>query len=102
MYLHGEDRLFWPEGAPGEAFYIPSPRGRAQIRRRGFAQAMLRWAEDEVRAKGRVYLRLDCEPRAKLLALYRSAGFAPVDPMPSKWATLRGAVHEKPVLPSRS
>jgi hypothetical protein len=31
---------------------------------------------------GRDYLRLDCEPRPKLLALYRNAGFMAVDAAP--------------------
>ena len=41
---------------------------------------MLAWAENETRASGRSCLRLDCEPRDKLLALYRDAGFTRVDP----------------------
>jgi GNAT superfamily N-acetyltransferase len=80
MYLHTEDPLFWPECAPREAFYIHRLAVKRAFAGRGFAQRMLDWAEAEARAQGRMFLRLDCEPRAKLLALYREAGFAPVDP----------------------
>ena len=63
MYLHGEDRLFWPHVAQGEAFYVHRLAVARRFAGRGFAHAMLEWAEHEVRAKGRLYLRLDCEPR---------------------------------------
>ena len=102
MYLHGEDRLFWPEGVPGEAFYIHRLAVARRFAGRGFAQAMLEWAEDEVRLTGRLYLRLDCEPRAKLLALYRSAGFTQIDPKPIQVGPHFVVRHEKHVLPSRS
>ena len=80
MYLHDEDRLFWPQAAPGEAFYIHRLAVARTFAGRGYAHAMLDWAADEARRKGRAFLRLDCEPRAKLLALYRSAGYTPIDP----------------------
>jgi len=53
MYLHDEDRLFWSHASPGEA-----------------------------RFRGRPLLRLDCEPRAQLLALYASANYSRVDATP--------------------
>ena len=102
MYLHGEDRLFWPQVALGEAFYVHRLAVARKFAGRGFAQAMLEWAEDEARTKGRHYLRLDCEPRAKLLALYRSAGFAPIDPKPIQVGPHSVVRHEKRLLPSRS
>jgi hypothetical protein len=43
---------------------------------------MLEWAAREARSKGRALLRLDCEPRAKLLALYQSAGYRRIDEAP--------------------
>lgn len=82
MYLHNEDRLFWPESAPGEGFYIHRLAVKRNFAGRGFARAMLAWAEEEARAKGRTVLRLDCEARPKLIALYRAAGFSPVDAGP--------------------
>jgi GNAT superfamily N-acetyltransferase len=102
MYLHNEDRLFWPHAAPGEAFYVHRLAVARRFAGRGFAHAMLVWAEHEVRAKGRLYLRLDCEPRAKLLALYRSAGFVPLDPKPIQVGPHFVVRHQKSILPNRS
>jgi GNAT superfamily N-acetyltransferase len=80
MYLHKEDRLFWPETKTGEAFYIHRLAVARTYKGQGFSHAMLSWAEEEARRQGRSHLRLDCEPRPKLLALYQSAGFLRVDP----------------------
>jgi GNAT superfamily N-acetyltransferase len=102
MYLHAEDRLFWPQAASGEAFYVHRLAVARRFAGRGFAHAMLRWAEEEVRAKGRLYLRLDCEPRTKLLALYQNAGFARVDAMPIQVGPHFVVRHQKSILPSRS
>lgn len=82
MYMHDEDRVFWPQVAPGEAFYLHRLAVARKFAGRGYAHAMLDWAAREARDRGRLFLRLDCEPRAKLLALYRSAGYSPVDPAP--------------------
>ena len=82
MYLHDEDRLFWPGVSPGEAFYIHRLAVARKFAGRGYAHAMLEWALAEARAKGRPFLRLDCEPRAKLLALYAGAGYSRIDPRP--------------------
>ena len=82
MYLHTEDRVFWPNVRGGEALYLH----RLAVARRyagfGYALAMLDWAGEEARRMRRSYLRLDCEPRPKLLALYQGAGFLAVDPSP--------------------
>lgn len=82
MYLHGEDREFWPEDGPEEAFYIHRLAVARRHAGRGFARAMLAWAEGETRARGRPYLRLDCVDRPKLIRLYESAGFLRVDAGP--------------------
>src|SRR3954467_7342395 len=82
MYLHNEDKLFWPQDAPREAFYIHRLAVARKYAGRGHAQAMLAWAAEETRRERRSYLRLDCEPRPKLLALYSSAGFVRVDETP--------------------
>jgi GNAT superfamily N-acetyltransferase len=102
MYLHDDDRLFWPEAAPGEAFYVHRLAVARKFAGRGFALSMLRWAENEVRAQGRTSLRLDCEPREKLLALYRSAGFVPVDSKPIQVGPHFVVRHEKIILRERT
>jgi GNAT superfamily N-acetyltransferase len=102
MYLHGEDTLFWPQARPGEAFYIHRLAVARKYAGRGFAQTMLRWAETETTARGRLYLRLDCEPREKLLALYASAGFTRIDPQPIRVGEHFVVRHEKPALRKRT
>ena len=82
MYLHNEDRLFWPNKPNGEAFYIHRLAVARKYAGRGFAHAMLEWAEDEARRTGRRFVRLDCEPRAKLLQLYKAAGYVRIDAAP--------------------
>jgi GNAT superfamily N-acetyltransferase len=102
MYLHVEDGLFWPEAKPGEAFYIHRLAVARKHAGRGFARAMLDWAESETRARSRNFLRLDCEPRTKLLALYQSAGFTRIDAEPIEVVGHYVIRHEKPVLPRRA
>jgi GNAT superfamily N-acetyltransferase len=97
MYLHNEDRVFWPHDKPGEAFYVHRLAVARKYAGRGYAHAMLRWAEDEVRAKRRRFLRLDCEPRAKLLGLYASAGFTRIDASPIQVGEHFVVRHEKPI-----
>ncbi|HEX3485731.1 MAG TPA: GNAT family N-acetyltransferase [Micropepsaceae bacterium] len=102
MYLHNEDSLFWPEATPGEAFYIHRLAVARKYAGRGYAQRMLAWAETETHRQHRRYLRLDCEPREKLLALYRTAGFARIDAAPIPVGEHFVVRHEKPILPSRT
>jgi GNAT superfamily N-acetyltransferase len=99
MYLHDEDRLFWPQCKPGEAFYIHRLAVARKFAGRGFAQAMLEWAEDEVRATDRAFLRLDCEARPKLLALYANAGFSRIDDLAIRVGEHFVVRHEKLILP---
>jgi hypothetical protein len=63
---------------------------------------MLNWAEEEVRARNRTYLRLDCEPREKLLAIYRDAGFVRIDATPIQVGEHFVVRHEKCTLPTRT
>ena len=102
MYLHDEDRLFWPQDKPGEAFYVHRLAVARKYAGRGFAHAMLGWAEDEVRARKRDFLRLDCEPRVKLLALYASAGFTRIDSSPIQVREHFVVRHEKRATPIKS
>ena len=97
MYLHDEDRVFWPQVAPREAFYIHRLAVARKFAGRGYAHAMLDWAALEARKYARPFLRLDCEPREKLLALYRSAGYRPIDPKPIQVGEHFVVRHEKPV-----
>lgn len=102
MYLHHEDTLFWPHARPGEAFYVHRLAVARNFAKRGYARRMLDWAEEETRSHGRDYLRLDCEPRPKLLALYRSAGFTRIDAAPIRVGEHFVVRHELPVLQPRT
>ncbi|HXJ03164.1 MAG TPA: GNAT family N-acetyltransferase [Micropepsaceae bacterium] len=102
MYLHHEDRLFWPQDLPGEAFYVHRLAVARKFAGRGYARMMLDWAETETRAKGRNYLRLDCEPRPKLLSLYRDAGFTRIDATPIRVGEHFVVRHEKRALQQRA
>ena len=86
----------------GEALYVHRLAVARKFAGRGFARAMLDWSEDEVRSRGRRFLRLDCEPREKLLGLYRSAGFVPVDSKPIQVGPHFVVRHEKPILRERT
>jgi GNAT superfamily N-acetyltransferase len=102
MYLHHEDALFWPGAGPGEAFYLHRLAVARKYSGRGYAHRMLDWAAREVRLHRRFYLRLDCEPREKLLALYRSAGFTCIDAKPIQVQGHFVVRHEKPILLPRA
>jgi GNAT superfamily N-acetyltransferase len=97
MYLHNEDPVFWPGAAAGEALYIHRLAVARRFAGRGFSCSMLDWAAGEARGIGRDFLRLDCEPRPKLLALYRDAGFRAVDPTPIQVGIHFVVRHQKPV-----
>jgi len=97
MYLHKEDAIFWPNVQPNEAFYIHRLAVKRKYAGRGFAHAMLAWAADEAHAQSRPFLRLDCEPRPKLMELYKSAGFLPVDKGPVEITGHYVVRHEKRV-----
>ena len=102
MYLHDQDTLFWPQAAPAEAFYLHRLAVARIYAGRGYARAMLDWAMRETREQGRPYLRLDCEPRPKLLALYRGAGFARIDEQPIQVGEHFVVRHEMRVLPAHT
>ena len=95
MYFHDEDRVFWPHSEPGEAFYLHRLAVARRFAGRGYAHALLEWAEREARANGRFYLRLDCEPRPKLLALYAGIGYRRIDAAPIQVGEHFVVRHEK-------
>jgi GNAT superfamily N-acetyltransferase len=96
MYLHNEDRVFWPDVPPGEALYLHRLAVARHYAGRGVSLTMLDWAAREARRTGRDFLRLDCEPRPKLLALYQRAGFVPIDAGPIQVGRHFVVRHERP------
>ena len=97
MYLHNQDRVFWPAARDSEALYVHRLAVARRFAGRGISLLMLDWAAREAKRMGRDYLRLDCEPRPKLLALYQHAGFTPVDAAPVQVGRHFVVRHEKPV-----
>ncbi len=76
--LQWEDPPFWGERPP-DAGYIHRLAVRREFGGRGAGYAILRWAEDQVRAKGRQWLRLDTlTARERLHEYYQDFGFLPV------------------------
>jgi protein-tyrosine phosphatase len=61
---------------PDDALYLQGLRVLRAYAGRSIGRAILRWAEEQVAARGRIYLRLDCKAdNAKLRAYYEGAGF---------------------------
>jgi GNAT superfamily N-acetyltransferase len=59
-----------------DALYLHGLRVLRAYAGRGIGRAILRWAEEQVMSRGRIYLRLDClAENVKLRAYYENAGF---------------------------
>ena len=75
MLLQPLDPLFWPEAAAGEALYVHRLAVRRMVAGQGVSTAMLDFAAGECRRRRIPRLRLDCEPRPALRAIYERHGF---------------------------
>jgi GNAT superfamily N-acetyltransferase len=80
MIIREEDPLFWPEAAGlFDSLYLHKLCVRRLFAKTGCSSAMIRWAMEQVRRRGRTFLRLDCSAdRAKLCAFYERHGFVKV------------------------
>jgi len=75
--LSWEDPRFWGS-TPPDAGYVHRLAVRRKYAGRSVGRALLVWAEEQVRAKGRAYLRLDCLAANRRLGLYYlELGFEP-------------------------
>jgi ribosomal protein S18 acetylase RimI-like enzyme len=78
VIVQDSDEITWGAQAD-DALYLHALCVRRQFSRRGVGRAILRWAELQVAARSRVYLRLDCmAENTKLRAYYEDAGFRSV------------------------
>jgi GNAT superfamily N-acetyltransferase len=76
MKFQLEDPLFWPDQPPGEAAYVHRLAVKRAHAGGGVSRALMTWAVDEARKRGRRALRLDCEAdRLRLRAVYERFGF---------------------------
>ncbi len=74
LTLHWDDPRFWGEG--DGAGYVHRLALVSSHRGRGLGHELLDWAESQVVAAGRTYLRLDCMGENEALrAYYEAAGF---------------------------
>jgi ribosomal protein S18 acetylase RimI-like enzyme len=70
------DPVVWPDVIDDDALYLYTLAVRRTFSGRGVGRELLAWAEQQVTAAGRRYLRLDCVPgNAFLRRYYEDGGF---------------------------
>jgi ribosomal protein S18 acetylase RimI-like enzyme len=90
-----DDPRFWGERPP-DAAYLHKLAVRRRFAHRGLGVAIVRWAEDQARAAGRPYLRLDClRDNPWIRSFYEGLGFEPRGELELVGWT--AALYEKPV-----
>jgi len=75
MILAKEETMHWPDKKPGEAVYLHKLAVRRAYAGTVLSTRMIEYAKEYARALGRPYLRLDCDYRPALCALYERNGF---------------------------
>ena len=71
-----EDRLFWPDIPQEESAFVHRLVVARAFKGLGVSTALLEWSVERARARGKRFLRLDCDAeRAKLRALYERCGY---------------------------
>jgi len=74
--LEGTDDLFWPDVDQTKSLFLHKLVVRRLYAGTGLSTAILQYAIEETKRRGRGYLRLDCEAsRPRLRALYERFGF---------------------------
>lgn len=80
MLLMWHDPFFWPEIKPNESGFIHKLSVSRKFSGKGYAEEMIKFAEEECKSKNINFLRLDCAgDRAKLCKFYESLGFVLVN-----------------------
>src|SRR5215471_8252631 len=105
LRLLSSDPVVWPEIAADDALYLYTLAVRRTFSGRGVGRALLAWAERQVAAAGRRYLRLDCVPGNSFLRrYYEDAGFVARGEIDAVYPGLPDAMllrrYEKAVEPS--
>ena len=76
MRFTWEDPHFWPDVPQGQSAFIHRLAVRRSYAGGELSQALLQWAVEETRRRGRLFLRLDCAAdRPNLRAVYERFGF---------------------------
>lgn len=74
--LEDDDDFFWPDIPKGESLFLHKLAVSRTHAGRGLSSEMLRYAVKESRARGKSWLRLDCQAnRSNLRGIYESLGF---------------------------
>jgi ribosomal protein S18 acetylase RimI-like enzyme len=105
LRLLKSDPVVWPDVVEGEALYLYTLAVRRTFSGRGVGRELLAWAERQVAAAGRRYLRLDCVPgNAFLRRYYEDAGFIARGEIDAVYPGLVGVIplrrYEKAVEPT--
>ena len=67
--------MYWPDKKPGVAVYLHKLAVRRTYAGKNVSAYMIDFAKEYTREVGRRYLRLDCDDRNALCALYETHGF---------------------------
>jgi GNAT superfamily N-acetyltransferase len=79
MLLQWRDLVFWPDRDDATAGYLHKIAVRPDMAGRGATAALVAWAKQQARQRGRRCLRLDTGPWPRLCAAYVRLGFSEVD-----------------------
>jgi GNAT superfamily N-acetyltransferase len=92
LALQWSDAYFWGDaGEDGRAGYVHRVVVRRPYARAGLGAQLLAWADDEVRARDRCFLRLDVVSHNEpLRRYYEGAGFAHVRDVSGEWTARDG------------
>lgn len=95
--LQWEDPTFWGEQPP-DAGYVHRLAVRRAFAGQGIGNRILGWAEDEVRAARRKFLRLDCAAdNPRIRAYYEALGFRFISEVLPPHLAFRCVLYEKNV-----
>ena len=105
LRLLQSDPVVWPDVTEDDALYLYTLAVRRTFSGHGVGRELLAWAERQVVAAGRRYLRLDCVPgNAFLRRYYENAGFVARGEVDAVYPGLAGVMplrrYEKAVEPA--
>lgn len=75
VFLQSDDPEFWPDVPVGQSLFIHKLAVHPGFAGRNLSSVILDWAKLQAERQGRRFLRLDCDDRPKLRAVYESFGF---------------------------
>jgi GNAT superfamily N-acetyltransferase len=105
LRLLQHDSVVWPEISEDDALYLYTLAVRRTFRGLGLGRELLLWAEQQVAAAGRRYLRLDCVPGNTFLRrYYEDAGYVACGEIDAAYPGLAGVMplrrYEKAIQPA--